>query len=78
MIQTLKLRSSLVFRMGMLRGALLERIRHANELLSFADKLEALAGQDTKQEGVEAALENLETLAGVGVKAGNNAETETG
>ena len=71
-----KLRDSLPYRMGMLRGALLERIRQADQLLSFADKLESLAIQD--QGGVADALVELEILAGVVGRAGKNAEQQTG
>lgn len=83
MIRTLKLRSSLVYRMGMLRGALLERIRYANEVLQFADKLEALAmDQGAEPDGMEAAADELEALAGVGTKSRKRAihgqEAETG
>ena len=73
-----QLRRSLVFRMGMLRGAMLERIRHANECLRFADKLEELALESGDERGVESALEDLEALAGVGGKAGRNEKTEAG
>lgn len=62
------LRDSLPYRMGMLRGALLERMRQADQLLSYADKLESLAIQD--QGGISDALVELETLAGIGRKSG--------
>ena len=72
-----ELHRSLVFRMGMLRGALFERMKKTNELLHFADRLESLAvgGQGTDQDGVEAALDELEALAGVGANQGRKRAT---
>ncbi len=71
-----QLHRSLVFRLGMLRGALLERMRHTNECLQFADRLEALALESGNEDSVETAMEDLEALAGVG-KAGKNEKIET-
>lgn len=59
------IRGHILFRMGVLRGALSERIRHADEMLKHADSLESLAIKGEDPEGVEAALGELETLAGV-------------
>lgn len=75
-----QIRDSVVYRMGQLRGVLLERIKQADTLLGHADKLEALACKGADTEGVEAALDGLEALAGVGAKGkrANEKESETG